>query len=212
MLVFYPECGEYGIDRWIDPDGPVAICKNCDHALPIQYLPLLIVGGASGVGKSTVCRALAGEVDGVVCIDVDMLWDGAFSEIESSFEYNAYYLRLAVMIAQSGLPIVLFGTDVGQPGIVEETVEQRYFSSIHYLALTCDPEIQEERLHERSNWLDATDRWTMVDEQIALNRWYNERGDDPSSQIETLDVTDRTVEQLVARVAAWTDQTLEAIS
>jgi broad-specificity NMP kinase len=210
MLVFCPQCGEYGLDRRIDPNGPVAICKNCEHALSIQYLPLFIVGGASGVGKSTVCRELADEIDSVVCMDVDMLWDRAFSTIESSFEYNTYYLRQAVTVAQSGRPVVLFGADIGQPGIVEETVEQRYFSSIHYLALTCESEVQAERLRKRSNWSDATDHWTMANEQVALNRWYDERGDAPNSPIETLDATDRTVEQMATRVAEWIDQQLEA--
>lgn len=84
----------------------------------------------------------------------------------------------------------------------------RYFSSIHYLALTCSSEVQAERLRERSNWPDTTDRWTMVDEQIALNRWYDERGKTPDSQIETLDVTEQTVEQTTERVAAWINEQL----
>ncbi|MEZ4519804.1 MAG: rRNA adenine N-6-methyltransferase family protein [Chloroflexota bacterium] len=45
-------CGQYHADKAIDPDGPFAVCPECGYRHPFRQLPLLLVGGASGAGKS----------------------------------------------------------------------------------------------------------------------------------------------------------------
>src|SRR5262245_24271348 len=54
------QCGIYRADKIIDPDGPFAICPECGNRRHFERLPLLIVSGASGSGKSTVCQILLG--------------------------------------------------------------------------------------------------------------------------------------------------------
>ena len=67
-------CGVYRANKLIDPDGPVAICPECGRRHPFRQLPQLLVSGASGAGKSTVCRALLGKLPEVVLLDSDILW------------------------------------------------------------------------------------------------------------------------------------------
>ena len=57
-------CGEYRADKIINDAGerPVAACPQCGHAHPFVMLPLLIVTGASGTGKSTILQRLIGPV------------------------------------------------------------------------------------------------------------------------------------------------------
>jgi hypothetical protein len=59
MNVCY-QCGLFRADKIIDPTGPYAICPECGFQHSFLYLPLLIVSGASGTGKSTVCNVLMG--------------------------------------------------------------------------------------------------------------------------------------------------------
>lgn len=209
MLRFCPACGAYRQDKRVDQNGPSAICPECNHAETFLQLPLLAIGGASGVGKSTIYRELTGQIENVVLLDVDAMWEPEFSEIQDSLDYNSYYLRQCKNISQSGRPVAIFGAEIGMPGVVEASVQRRYFTGVYYLALACDEEVQTERLRARPNWDTAEDRWTEIDEQVALNRWYKRGGADPASPIEALDVTNLSVEAAANEVQTWVDETLE---
>jgi adenylate kinase family enzyme len=41
-------------------------------------LPLFIVAGASGAGKTTVCRLISPRYEAVVALDMDILWRAEF--------------------------------------------------------------------------------------------------------------------------------------
>lgn len=209
MIRFCPKCGTYRQDKQIDQDEPSVICPECNHAETFLQLPLLSIGGASGVGKSTIYRELIGQAENVVLLDVDAMWEPEFSEIPGSFDYNSYYLRQCKNIGQSGRPVTIFGAEIGMPGIVETSVQRRYFTDVYYLALACDEEVQIKRLRARPNWETAEDRWTEIDEQVAVNRWYKRRGTDPTSPIEVLDVTNLSVEAAAIKIRTWIDETLE---
>jgi energy-coupling factor transporter ATP-binding protein EcfA2 len=66
MFNICPACGEYSVEKVIEQDGPeaVAVCPSCHHAAPFLRLPLFVVTGASGAGKSTVCQQLIGMLRG----------------------------------------------------------------------------------------------------------------------------------------------------
>lgn len=209
MFRFCPECGAYRRDKRINPDGPFVVCPECNHKDPFLQLPLLAIGGASGVGKSTVYRYLIGQVEDVVLLDVDAMWEPEFSEIQEVFDYNSYYLRQCKNIGQSGRPVAIFGAEIGMPRVVEKSVQRRYFTDVYYLALVCDEEVQAERLRARSNGEDTEDRQIEIDEQTALNRRYQCRGTDSASPIESLDVTDLSVKAVGTKVQTWIDEMLE---
>ena len=72
-------CGMWRRDKIVDPTGPVAICPECGHRHPFKMLPLLIVSGAGGAGKSSVCQALAGKIDETVLLEGDIIWRPEFN-------------------------------------------------------------------------------------------------------------------------------------
>jgi DNA-directed RNA polymerase subunit RPC12/RpoP len=86
-------CGAYRVDKIVDPQGPVAMCPECGHRHPFRQLPLLLVSGASGVGKSTVCQALLGALADVVLLDTDILWRPDFNTPADN--YRAFFRDLA---------------------------------------------------------------------------------------------------------------------
>ena len=75
MLNVCYQCGIYRADKGIDPTGPYAICPECGYKHHFVQLPLLIVSGAIGTGKSTVCHRLTGRLNQVVLLDSDIVWD-----------------------------------------------------------------------------------------------------------------------------------------
>jgi len=74
MFNVCPHCGEYSVRKEIDPRGPFAICPFCGHRSRFVRLPLFVLTGASGAGKTTIALNLARSFHDCVTMDSDMLW------------------------------------------------------------------------------------------------------------------------------------------
>src|SRR5215472_9131018 len=85
MFNICPECGEYSEEKAIDPSGPFAICSFCGHAQRFERLPLFIVTGASGSGKSTVGLALVRRLRECVVMETDILWRPEFDTPQDGY-------------------------------------------------------------------------------------------------------------------------------
>lgn len=202
-------CGQYRPDKVIDPDGSYAICPECGYKHSFLQLPLLIVSGASGSGKSTVCRRLMGKLREVVLLEADILWQPEFNKAENKYrDFFETWLRVCKNISQSGRPVVLFSAGAGVPENVEPCVERRYFSDLHYLALTCEDEELAERLRKRPEWRKCNDP-VYIDEHVRFNRWFKESRGKTESAIELLDTAMAPIEQTVKQVTSWIYERVE---
>lgn len=200
-------CGIYRADKIIDPDGPVAICPECGYQHRFAQHPLLIVSGASGAGKSTVCHSLLGRLTQVVVLDSDILWRSEFNSPEDNFAgFFDTWLRVCKNISQSGRPVVLFGAGVGVPDNIEPRVERRYFASVHYLALVCDDQALAERLRRRPKWRGSGEP-AYIEEHQRFNQWFKSYGS-AQPPIRLLDTTDIDEETTANQVELWIDERL----
>ncbi len=196
-------CGMYRADKIIDPAGPYAICPGCGHVHPFRALPLMIVSGASGAGKSAVCNALLGQDTDAVLLDSDILWCPAFNTPENDYRnFFEIWLRMSKNIGQSGRPVVLFGAGMGVPSNVEPCIERRYFSAVHYLALICDDDTLAERLRTRPQWRGSASD-VFIESQVSFNRWFKETGPILDPPIRLLDTTGASLEETAAQVMLW---------
>ncbi len=203
MLNVCSSCGKYRADQTIDPNGPYAICPECGHRHSFLWLPLLLVSGASGVGKSSVCHALIGKMDEAVLLDSDILWRPEFDKPETKYrDYFETWLRVCKNVSQSGRPVVLFGAGMGVPENLESCVERRYFSGLHYLALIGEPETLAERLRNRPKWRKSADP-AYLDEHIRFNQWFKENAGKTTPSIDLLETTGVSLEETTQQVADW---------
>ncbi len=168
-------CGQYQIHLLIEPGErsgqAYAICPLCGHKQFFLQLPLLLVSGASGAGKSTVHNSLIHRLPEAVLLDADILWSAAFNHPEDNYrDFCETWLSMCAHISQSGRPVVLFGAGTGVPSNMEPCIFRRYFSSLHYLALTCDDEVLTERLHQRPAWRACGDEF--IQRQLTFNQWF----------------------------------------
>lgn len=204
MLNVCAKCGIYRVDKTIDPKGPHAICPECGHRHHFRYLPLWVVSGASGSGKTSVCNHLTGRLEEVVLLDSDILWRESFNTPETNYrDFFETWLRMSKNINQSGRPVVLFGAGAGVPENLEKCSERRYFSTIHYLALICSDDALTERLKSRPAWR-GSDQSGFIDNQKQFNHWFmNYNSSDLQPEIRLLDTTHISVEKTSQEIAAW---------
>lgn len=207
MLNVCAQCGAYHADKVIDPAGPYAICPECGHLHLFRYLPLFIVGGASGTGKSAVCHALLAQDNinrpDVIILDADILWRPEFAQPDDDYRgfFNTW-LRMCKNIAQSGKTVTLFGAGAGVPGNIEPCVERRYFAAIHYLALVCNDDDLVTRLRNRPRWRESGND-AFIQTQLDFNHWYMTTGLTLTPPITLLDTTRTPVTETARQIDEW---------
>jgi hypothetical protein len=203
MMNVCHNCGAYRADKIIDPDGPFAVCPLCGYRQPFVQLPLLLVSGASGAGKTAVHAYLSGKLPQVVPLDSDILWRPEYDKPEEHYrDYFETWLRLCKNISQSGRPVALFGAGLGVPENLEACIERRYFGALHYLALVCADEVLEQRLRDRPAWRKS-DQPEFIQAHLAFNRWFKEKAASGTPPVELLDTTHLALETTAAQVAGW---------
>jgi broad-specificity NMP kinase len=201
MFNVCPKCGEYRADKLIDPAGPYAVCPVCSHPHKFVRLPLFILTGASGTGKTSVCMKLAYSLKEAIVLENDILWRPEFNTPETDYkEYREHCLRLCKNIAQSGKPVVLCGSVV--PSQLEGCVERRYFSEIHYMALVCENSVLESRLRSRPSWRQSSSE-EFIRSQLSFNHYFYEKLNDTKHPLHLFDTTCTTDLDATESIAVW---------
>ena len=204
MFNVCPACGQYSVEKDIDPRGPYAICPACGHRHAFRRLPLFVLTGASGSGKTTVALRLPSLLPECVTLETDILWCPQFDTPEDGYRtYRDLWLRLAKNIGQNGRPVVLVGS--ATPEQFEPSPERRYLADIHYLALVCGPAELTRRLQSRPAWRDSASP-AFIERMTAFDEWLATKGPAQQPPIESLDTARLTVEQTAQQVAAWVRQ------
>jgi broad-specificity NMP kinase len=200
MFNVCPNCGEYRVDKIVIPEGPYAVCPVCEHRHQFLRLPLFVLTGASGVGKTTVCLVLAARVRDFVVMESDILWRDEFNQPETNYlNYRETWLRVCKNISQARKPVILCGA--GIPVQFEQCVERRYFSDIHYLALVCDDEVLAARLRSRPEWRGVSDEY--IERHVAFNRWLKANAQSTQPPMSVIDTSEITVTETAEQVEQW---------
>lgn len=149
-----PSCGSVTTGAEVDPDRRVLVCDLCGAVTPFRLLPpLLLLTGASGVGRTTLYRHLLGRISEAILIDADLLWsvNPAHDNATSGYrQFRALIVHLAERLAANAQPVLLEGTCTLDQ--YETLGERWYFSNTAYLAVVCDDETLRRRLEARPDW------------------------------------------------------------
>ena len=73
MLNTCENCGRYSVDKIISDTGDSMTCKFCGYTQAIKRLPLFIITGASGVGKSATSREMFKNKENDIVMESDIL-------------------------------------------------------------------------------------------------------------------------------------------
>ncbi len=165
---------------------------------PTKKLPLFIVTGASGVGKSTICEALFTREEKYIVLESDILWNEHFNQPETDYRaYREVWLRMCNNISQIGLPVVLCGCSI--PKQFEICDERAGFSALHYLAVVTDEATLLARMKNGRHIQDES--W--LKSSVDFNNWLKNNASQTTPTIQLLDYTNISIEQAAAKVDEW---------
>ncbi len=201
MINICAKCGQYCVEKEIDPSGPYAICPYCGHRHRFRQLPLFVLTGASSAGKSTINVMLPAVMSECVFIESDILWSPAFADPDDDYrDYWNTWLRVAKNISQGGRPVVLCGSAL--PEQLESCPERRYFADIHYMALVCESHELRRRLKSRPSWRNSSTD-PFIDQMLQFNTWFKKNAAQTKPPMALLDTTHLSVKESVHEVMRW---------
>lgn len=177
----------------------------------LNQLPLLVVSGASGAGKSAVYQTLLGKLNEVVMLEGDLIWRPEFNQPETKYrDFFETWLRICRDISQSGRPVVMFNAGMGVPENIEPCAGRQYFSKVHYLALVCEDDVLTDRLRQRPERRDCSDP-EYIKGQIQFNQWLKNEAPYVEPPVEISDTTGVNLEETARLVASWIRNRLDSI-
>ena len=172
-------------------DG-VARCAGCGtDAGRRAALPLFIVCGAMGSGKTTLVEPLRMALPDCVVFDCDLLlghFDGDWNRFWGA------WLLVAWSIAEQGRAVIL--CNAMPPWDIKKLPERRWWSDVHYINLDVADEQRCQRLRSRPAWRNSSSE-AFIAETLHYATVLRERVE------MTVDTTDASPELSAAEIAAF---------
>ncbi len=204
MINVCPKCGEF-IDKPTFVND-FLICNHCSQSQLFKKLPLFIITGPSGVGKSTIGKYIMNNYKKVIVLERDILWNNYYNKPENNYrEYREIWLRLCKNLNQYNRPVALFGC--ATPDQFESCYERNYFSMIHYLSITCDSDILEKRLKSRPEWRNSGNK-DNIKAHVQYNDWLKNNAKKTVPNITLIENTNEKMEITSQKVIKWIDDLL----
>ena len=165
---------------------------------PTKRLPLFIISGASGVGKSTLCEILFQREQDYIVLESDIIWHDVYNTPEDEYRrYRQTQMMLCANIAQAGKPVVLCGC--ATPKQFEPLEQRELFTDIHYLAVVCG---EGELLHRLRKGRKVKDK-DWLEGSLHFNAWLKENAAHTAPPMQLLDITGLSPEAAAAGADAW---------
>ncbi|MCI0711413.1 MAG: ATP-binding protein [Chloroflexi bacterium] len=197
MLSICRQCGNYHTEYQFEEVA--FLCVNCGYRQEFVRLPLFVITGASGAGKSTIALHLAHRLSDFVVLEVDTFLQCAPLNIDSDYrEFRDYCLRVAREVMQHGHPVVLVGS--ATPGQYESCLNIGFFSKIVYCALVTDNAVLAQRLEVRPDWR-ASSHPQQIDIMLTYNQWFKDNA--AKFGLYLVDNSTQSIEDTVGSLLNW---------
>ena len=165
---------------------------------PTKRMPLFVITGASGVGKSTIAAQLFENETRYIVLESDILWHDKYNKPEENYrEYREVWLKMCGHVAQAGLPVVLCGCAV--PEQFEACGNRELVSAIHYLAVVSEEDVLEARMRGGRQITD--ENWIQGSKQF--NQWLKDNAAKTEPPITLLDYSACTAAEAASAADEW---------
>jgi hypothetical protein len=192
-------CGKCGNHKWdkIVKEGRV-ICPECNHSWNYISLPLFILSGCSGVGKTTTGIELMQRQNDVVVLDADIFCSVQNASTEDDYRKRVDTIEsLSRNISQSGKPVLW--TMAGNLDMLPKSYNTRFFDGIYCLVLTVDEDALRDRMINGRGITDSG--W--IEGSVGYNQYLRTHNTLGELSYETLDITNKTPAEVADAVIEW---------
>lgn len=191
-----PQCGNYEWDKTVS--GSTVKCPECSHTWEFRKLPMFVLTGCSGVGKTTTAQELLQRNINFVVLDADM-YHGIMT-IKTDEDYQKCIEQMESLsrnIMQSGQPVLW--TMAGCLDKLNKTYNRRFFSDIYCLALVCDENELRRRMTEGRGITD--ENW--INSSVDYNNYFKTHTKIDDMSFDTFDITGKNVSETADHVEKW---------
>jgi broad-specificity NMP kinase len=155
-----PFCMNCGPAVAVERHARVLRCPRCGDEQQVPDLPLFVITGASGTGKSTVTSPLRRLLPDCEVFETDALLHVAALSVDT---WRGTWLRLAHDIALNGRVTVLAGSFI--PSHLEPLPGRKLVGPIRFCTLDCPDDVIAERLRSRPSWRGASEEAFIAEHQ-----------------------------------------------
>jgi ribosomal protein S27AE len=188
--VFCMDCGP-GTILDAGPGAHRLRCPRCGAESWLPALPLFVVTGASGTGKSTITGPLRSLLPGCLVVETDVILHVAALGWDT---WRNTWLQLAHAAALGGQATVLTGSLT--PDQLERLPARKLIGPIHFALLDCPDDVLVSRLRARPAWRNSSSEAKIIEHQ-RFAAWLRARIT-PSFDTSTASAT-----EVADGIAAW---------
>ena len=191
------DCGP-GAVLEADPEAHRLCCPRCGSESWLPALPLFVVTGASGTGKSTITGPLRSLLTERLVFETDVILHVAALGFDA---WRNTWLQLAHAAALGGRATVLAGSLT--PDQLECLPARKLIGPIHFALLDCPDDVLAARLRARPAWRFSS-REAQIIEHQRFAAWLRAR------VTPSFDTSTDSAAEVADRVAAWVQAMLPA--
>lgn len=143
MLAQCVKCGNYEWNKKVEDNR--IICPKCGYSWTFRKLPLFVLTGCSGVGKTTTAHKLMSSTTDIVVLDADFFYNLMPHETQEDYLQQVEKLEdLSKNIMQTGKPVLW--AMAGNLDKLNSVYNRRFFSDVFCLALVCEENTLRQRM------------------------------------------------------------------
>lgn len=203
MISMCPKCKNYEWDKEvIGADKKIVRCPHCNHEWRSKGLPLFVLTGCSGVGKTTTALELMQRETDFVILDADYFTILPSETMEDWVSHIEPQEELSADIMQGGKPVMW--AMAGCLDKLSSTYNARFFNGIYCLALTCGTEELRRRMTEGRNITD--EKW--IQSSIEYNQFFLDHDIIGDISFSKFDTTNKSTDEIADYVIEWVGRNL----
>ena len=196
MIAVCQVCGNHDWDKEVQ--GNVIYCPRCGNKWNFKKLPLFILTGCSGVGKTVTARKLQEETQELVVLDADMFYNIMPHETESDYYDQVEQMEsLSKNINQCGRPVLW--AMAGNIDKISRTYHYRFFETVYILALVCEEQSLQNRMMKGRGINDR--EW--IQSSIDYNHFFKTHRQIGEMHFDVLDTEGKDVSRVAKEVGVW---------
>jgi broad-specificity NMP kinase len=193
--MFCYECGRYTVKRReLSNCLGYFTCDACGYQIKKTVLPLFIVTGASGVGKSAIVEPLQHLLIEYGVFDKDHIWATDWDMV-----YNNFF-RIASALAQGNKKTVVVGTII--PEHLEGLSDRDLVGDIFYINLHTDDQTRRTRLTTRRKWGLPSEEFIQEHARFAAQLLMDAETNF-GHPMPTIDTTSKSPKEVAKQIADW---------